>query len=314
MREPSEPIATGDPSATPVESGPEEEPANPFEALRTRTVIPFVILGLIVLYVVFRIVAGLTPMDPDDPATDELAAAIGFYGALALWILWACRRSGVGVRRLVGRVPDGYNWLPVLGLLVVAGVFSVGTWYVTAYGLSLVSPGLVEGILDVSEFEMADSLVSGVMWTLIAVVVAPVVEEVLFRGVLVNRWGVKWGLRTGIVASSVLFGVLHVIDTVGGAAFGLVTAVLYLRTRTLIVPIALHAANNVVFTVAELVFPSAGPLVLADELREIESMALPGLGMAAASLPILVWYLRRHWPGREEGIPYRVGGRIAENP
>ena len=313
MREPPASAPTGNASATAVESGPEEEPSNPFEALRTRTVIPFAILGLIVLYIVFRIVAGLTPIDPDNPATDELAAMIGFYGALALWILWACRRSGVGVRRLVGRVPNGYNWLPVLGLLVVAGVFSSGMWYVTAYGLSLVSPGLVEAILDASEPALADSVVSAVMWTLIAVVIAPLVEEVLFRGVLVNRWGVKWGLRTGIVASSVLFGVLHLVDTVGGTVFGLVTAVLYLRTRTLIVPIALHAANNAVYAVAELMFPSAGPLVLADELREIESMALPGLGMAAVTLPVLVWYLRRHWPGREEGIPYGVGGRIAEN-
>lgn len=312
MREPSEPIATGDPSATPVESGPEGEPSNPFEALRTRTVIPFAILGLIVLYVVFRIVAGLTPMDPDDPATDEIAAAIGFYGALALWILWACRRSGVGVRRLVGRVPDGYNWLPVIGLLVVAGVFSSGLWYVTAYGLSVVSPGMVEGLIDVSP-ALVDSVFSAVMWTLIAVVIAPLVEEVLFRGVLVNRWGVKWGLRTGIVASSVLFGVLHLIDTVGGTIFGLVTAVLYLRTRTLIVPIALHAANNAVYAVAELMFPSEGPLDFAAELRDIESMALPGLGMAAVTLPVLVWYLRRHWPGREEGIPYRMPDRIAEN-
>lgn len=313
MREPSEPIPTGDPSATPVESGPEGEPSNPFEALRTRTVIPFAILGLIVLYVVFRIVAGLTPMDPDDPATDEIAAAIGFYGALALWILWACRRSGVGVRRLVGRVPDGYNWLPVIGLLVVAGVFSSGLWYVTAYGLSVVSPGMVEGLLDASEPALADSVFSAVMWTLIAVVIAPLVEEVLFRGVLVNRWGVKWGLRTGIVASSVLFGVLHLIDTVGGTIFGLVTAVLYLRTRTLFVPIALHAANNAVYAVAELMFPSEGPLDFAAELQEIESMALPGLGMAAVTLPVLVWYLRRHWPGREEGIPYRMPDRIAEN-
>ena len=298
---------------TGTEAGADRTPRDPFRTLRSRTVIPFTILGMIVLYVVLRVVAGVTPIDPEDATTSEIASAIGFYAVLALWILWACRRTGAGIRRLVGRVPDGYNWLPALGLLVVAGVFSLGSWYVTAYGLSLVAPGTVEGILDLSELGLGDSIVSGIMWTLIAVVLAPVLEEVLFRGILVNRWGVKWGVGTGIVASSVLFGVCHLIDTAGAAAFGLVAAVLYLRTRTLIVPIAFHAANNLVFTLSEFLFPSEGPVDFAAELREIEAMALPGLGMAAVTLPVLVWYLRRHWPGREEGIPYEVPTEIVEN-
>lgn len=300
MTEPSEPIPTGDASAIPVESGSEGEPSNPFEVLRTRTVVPFVVVGLIVAY--------LLPTDPLNPATSDVASGFAFYGILALWIPWACRRSGVGIRLFVGRVPDGYNWLPVVGLLAVAGVFTIGSWYVTAYGLSLFAPGLTEGILEASELEFADSIAAGAMWTLVAVLVAPVVEEVLFRGVLVNRWGVKWGLGTGIVASSVLFGVLHGINTAGATVLGLVAAVLYLRTRTLIVPIAFHAGGNAMYTMSELLLPSEGPLDFAAELRDIESMALPGLGMAAVTLPVLVWYLRRHWPEREEGIPYQAGG------
>ena len=293
---------------------------NPFQTLRSRTVIPFAIFGMIGLYIVFRIVAGLTPIDADDPATGEIATTIVFYGVLALWIVWACRRSGAGIRKLVGRVPDGYNWLPALGLLVVAGVFSIGTWYITAYGLSRIAPGIVEGILEISEPAFADSIVNGVMWAFIAVVLAPVLEEVLFRGILVNRWGMKWGVRTGIIVSSVLFGVCHLMDTAGATAFGLIATVLYLQTRTLLIPIALHAANNVVFVLSELFFPSEGPVEFAAELREIEAMALPGLGMAAVTLPVLVWYLRRHWPSRGARIPYLTDYRvveargIAENP
>jgi len=268
---------------------------------------------MIGLYIVFRIVAGLTPIDPEDPTTGETVSMVGFYGVLALWIVWACRRSGAGIRRLVGRVPDGYNWLPALGLLVVAGGFSLGTWYITAYGLSLVSPGILEGILDVSEPGLSDSIFNGVMWTLIAVVLAPVLEEVLFRGILVNRWGMKWGVRTGIIVSSVLFGVCHLMDTAGATAFGLIAAVLYLQTRTLIVPIAFHAANNVVFVLSEFLLPSEGQVEFAAEMQEIEAMALPGLGMAAVTLPVLVWYLRRHWPRRGVGIPYMARHEAVED-
>lgn len=286
---------------------------NPFHALRTRTLIPFAFLASIVLYGAFDIFAGLTALDSEDPAVFETASMIAAYGAVALWVLWACRRSGAGIRRLVGRVPEGYSWLPVLGILVVAGLFSLGSWYVAAYGLSLAAPGMFEWLFEVSDPGVAGSAAAAVMWTFIAVVLAPVLEEVVFRGILVNRWGVKWGIRTAIVVSAVLFGVCHLIDTVGATVFGLIATVLYLRTRTLIVPIVFHAANNVVATLLEFVYPSENAGDFIAELQEIEAMALPGLGVAVVTLPVLVWYLRRHWPERGAGIPYLAEDRVGEN-
>lgn len=285
-----------------------EKSDNPFQKLRTRTLIPFTIFGMIGLAVVYGIVTSVTPIDPRDAAADEAASGIAFYGALGLWILWVCRRSGTGIRQLVGRVPAGYNWLPALGLLVVAGLFSLGSWYVTAFGLSRIAPGMLVWLMEAGSLIPADSWVAGMMWMLTGVVFAPVVEEVIFRGILVNRWGVKWGIRSGIVVSSILFGVLHAVDTAGATIFGLVAAVLYLQTRTLIVPIAFHAANNLVAMLLEFVDPAEGPFDLAAELQDIEAMALPGLGIAVVTLPVLVWYLRRHWPGREVGIPYEAQG------
>ncbi len=288
-------------------------PDNPFQTLRTRTLIPFAFFGGIVLYGAFRIVATMTPIGPEDPAVYEIASMMAGYGAIALWVLWACRRSGTGIRRLVGRVPGGYNWYPVLGLLGVAGLFSLGSWYVAAYGLSLAAPGMFEWIFEVSDPAVTESAAAAVMWTLTAVVLAPLLEEVVFRGILVNRWGVKWGIRTGIMASAVLFGVCHLIDMAGATVFALIATILYLRTRTLIVPIAVHAANNVVAVLLDFVYPSEGPGDLATELQEIEAMALPGLGIAAVTLPVLVWYLRRHWPGRGAGIPYLADDRVADD-
>ncbi len=285
-----------------------EKPDNPFQKLRTRTLIPFTIFGMIGLAVVYGIVASVTPIDPRDTAADETAFEIAFYGALALWTLWACRRSGTCIRRLVGRVPAGSNWLPVLGLLVVAGLFSVGSWNVAAFGLSRIAPGMLEWLMEAGSLIPVDSWVASIMWMLTGVVFAPVVEEVIFRGILVNRWGVKWGIRTGIVVSSVVFGLLHVVDTAGATIFGLVAAVLYLQTRTLIVPIAFHAANNLVALLLEFVYPTEGPLDLAAEVQGIETMALPGLGIAAVTLPVLVWYLKRNWPGRGAEIPYEARG------
>lgn len=88
---------------------------------------------------VFRIVAGMTPIDPEDPTTDEAVSGIAFYGALALWIWWACRRSGTGIRQLVGRVPEGpfdlaaelqeIDAMALPGLGIAAVTFPVLVWY-----------------------------------------------------------------------------------------------------------------------------------------------------------------------------------------
>ncbi|MCY3699102.1 MAG: type II CAAX endopeptidase family protein [Gemmatimonadetes bacterium] len=285
---------------------PGDAPDNPFLRLRSRTLIPWAIVGSVAGGVFLVIVSSVTPMDPDS-AIVEFVFALAFYGLLAAWIAWACRRAGIDLRRLVGRVPVGYNWLPALGLLVTTMVFSTGSWFVTAYGLSHLAPGLLEALVTLGE-TIVDSIAVAVAWAILAVVIGPVTEEVLFRGMLVSRWGTKWGIGTGIVVSAVIFGVLHPVDAAGATAFGFVAALLYLQSRTLIVPIAVHAANNLVATVTEDLFAWGEPWTLAAEVEEIEAMALPGLAMVVVTLPVIIWYVRRHWPSRDAEIPYMKGG------
>ncbi len=74
-------------------------------------------------------------------------------------------------------------------------------------------------------------------------VLAPVTEEILFRGFLLYRWGAKWGMTRSIIASSALFGALHP-DPLGAALFGAGMCLLYLHTRSLWVPIFAHAVYN----------------------------------------------------------------------
>jgi membrane protease YdiL (CAAX protease family) len=91
-------------------------------------------------------------------------------------------------------------------------------------------------------------------------VIAPVAEEVLFRGVAVTAWARTAGPRKAIVWSALLFAAAHILPISGatfsqGAALALVAALgrmpvalalgwLYLRSGTLWASIGLHAAFN----------------------------------------------------------------------
>jgi len=79
-----------------------------------------------------------------------------------------------------------------------------------------------------------------------AVVVAPVAEEILFRGFLYATLRRSFGPLAAIVLSSAIFSLLHSQLTAAPSLFviGFLLAYLYERTRSLVAPMAAHAANN----------------------------------------------------------------------
>lgn len=278
---------------------------NPFENLRARTVILWVILGSLVLVGLFYVLARLTRLDAGDPQNLDIAMGFALYGALASWIVWACRRSDIDLRRLAGTLPEAYNglsWVRLAGLLAVTMTFSYGSMLLLAYGLASVAPGVLELLFEAVSTEPHPRMSYQLGLAVEAVILAPVLEEAFFRGILVNRWGTRWGVPTALVASSIAFGILHA-NPIGIGVAGLIAALLYLRTRTLIVPVVFHAANNLVPTLAELVDPS-GPLDVAAEIQAVSDDVFIGVALVAVSLPILAWYVRSHWPARDAALPY----------
>ena len=84
-------------------------------------------------------------------------------------------------------------------------------------------------------------------WAIVTVVVmAPLFEEVIFRGVLLESTRVRYGVVAAWLLSSAIFGIVQVHPTVVVNAFvmGLVLAFIYLRTDSLWSAIILHAINN----------------------------------------------------------------------
>lgn len=298
--------AAGPNGEEPEPNPPASGPPNPFEHLRATSVIPWVIAVTLILVAAFHVLAFLTPLEADNEQTFEVVFGLATYAALASWIVWACRRSGIGLRRLLGNLPGGYGWLSwaaLAALLAVTMAFSYASWYLFAYVLATVAPGVLEFLIEALWPEQDPSTGYRLAMAVIAVILAPVLEEGFFRGILVNRWGSRWGLPTALVASSIAFGVLHA-NPVGIGLVGVIAALLYLRTRTLIVPIAFHAANNLVATTWDYLSGYTGPPDVAAEVQEIRDGIFFGVAVVAITLPILIRYIRRHWPARDDALPY----------
>lgn len=78
---------------------------------------------------------------------------------------------------------------------------------------------------------------------LFAVVVAPLLEELVFRGVLFRGWRVRWSPVVALLVSSAAFGACHKL-ALGSFLSGVTYALLYTRTRSLWANLLAHSLHN----------------------------------------------------------------------
>lgn len=91
-----------------------------------------------------------------------------------------------------------------------------------------------------------------VIMFIMVVIIAPILEEVLFRGIVLKGLLNK-GMpdNTAIFVSSLAFAIFHANpwQFVGALCLGMVLGLAYERTKTLLAPILLHALNNLISTI-----------------------------------------------------------------
>ena len=68
----------------------------------------------------------------------------------------------------------------------------------------------------------------------------------LFRGILLRRFTLRWSPQKSIIISSIIFGIIHLnpINIVFAFALGCVLGYTYLKTKNIVIPMLLHSFNN----------------------------------------------------------------------
>ena len=80
------------------------------------------------------------------------------------------------------------------------------------------------------------------------VILSPIIEELLFRGIFLRRLNFEFNnLTLAILVSSLLFGICHNFGGILGAIlFGICVSILYVKSRNILVPILAHFLNNLI--------------------------------------------------------------------
>jgi membrane protease YdiL (CAAX protease family) len=89
-----------------------------------------------------------------------------------------------------------------------------------------------------------ESWFSYMLFYLAIVILTPIKEEIMFRGIIHRFLEVRHHFWFGLIASSLIFGVLHFGFPLSATIMGVILVVLYKLTNSLIPPILLHVAWN----------------------------------------------------------------------
>lgn len=160
-----------------------------------------------------------------------------------------------------------YDSVKIILVIVVLNIFfSYGMLYFSDFLLKTFPDFnfLIEFPLSLKYLNHSADLAWGFLATII---VSPISEELVFRGVLLNRLNKVVPVLFSILISSILFASLHSFGSLISAfVFGLCMAILYFRTQNIFVAILAHFINNViaetiVFCDSQNLIFSNGPVV-----------------------------------------------------
>ena len=116
--------------------------------------------------------------------------------------------------------------------------------------LVLITGIVIEPVLNLfpeSFLELLNNMGANGGWSvLMLAILAPVLEEILFRGILLEAVREKYSSGRAIVVSALMFGVIHIIpqQVVNAFVIGLILGFIYVRTDSLWPVIIIHALNN----------------------------------------------------------------------
>jgi len=203
-------------------------------------------LGLLVLGLMLVVTAGVLAGVSGSDLTSPAATHLIVYATMALeavFILpawwWGPRKHQVGVAWL-GLRPPSVGRVPLLtaGAFVAILAIEAG-WAAVAARLGLPGQPDVVPLFGEGPGGLVVALIT-------ACGIAPVAEEIFFRGFMFAGMRDQWGLAPALVVSALVFATMHfsLSTLLPIAAMGVILALLYQRTNSLWPCVILHALVN----------------------------------------------------------------------
>ncbi|HDR4906642.1 TPA: CPBP family intramembrane metalloprotease [Bacillus cereus] len=214
-----------------------------------------------------------------------------FYILPIVWIFYEYRKHHISFSLFVNK-NETFNLVQVLYITIMLCMFSYGYLILYMYSFAWITPDF---IMNALHEPIVDSTGGYVYQVIMVVFIAPIIGEFVFRGFLLQRFAIKWGTSIAIIVVAILFALLHV-DFLGAAIFSIVLSIVYIRTKSLLMPIAIHMLNNAFVISASFLISREKIMSFADFSNY--TTFFPGLIIFITGLNLVLIFLfvnRKYW-------------------
>ena len=204
--------------------------------------------GLIICLIIAGILMAIFPIFDYN---DDLFLIL-LLSLVLIFFIWALKGStGLGKnfeKLFVAKTRNEILYVFAINL-IFAFIFTCFIGWLDLF-IGFTDPNWVS-IIDIDSVDISPSafLLSAVG----SIIFAPLLEELVFRGVIFNRLKIRIGIIPAMIVSSFIFAIGHDFGGITSAfLFGMCMCILYLKTDNILVPMSVHFINNLVATFLEL--------------------------------------------------------------
>ncbi|MBR2588360.1 MAG: CPBP family intramembrane metalloprotease [Bacilli bacterium] len=209
-----------------------------------------------------------------------LAIILGIFGISFVGGMFFALAAGVYGEEATKQFSEGYYWLLidaaavmlVLFLYKPARNFIIDIWNISVlktgktyiyilFGLIIIalSQYILLGLLGIESAEqqqsqlgtatLQNSKIQSIIYILSVAIITPIKEEIIYRGILYRFLEKKYSFLVSMIISSVIFGLLHGGLPITAMIMGIVFAILYKKTNSIMPSIILHTFWNLFVSV-----------------------------------------------------------------
>ncbi len=205
---------------------------------------------------------------------------------IIVWFWLEMEVKKVNYRQSWGEILAKITLFDIISVVVFNLAIGILSILLILYGIKFFTSNALGDLLD----SPPPSLIGLGLAATMATIIAPISEEIVFRGWLFNALKRRIPVWPAIMLSSLLFALIHPsVSSLTTFLFGVCMAIAYYKTQNLWVAIAMHALNNGVISlqsIAESLLIRQG---LVNQSSDLNQTALL-LGIPSLVLAILSGY------------------------
>lgn len=178
---------------------------------------------------------------------NEIVNAL-LFAIIILWFSFAVIKDNIRIDSEFKNLKRDTNIKECAAVIVFNYSVSIAMVLVLLLAVTkLFPPELINKLT--SEAIQPTGFIGAVIGLITTSILAPVAEELLFRGVLFTQMKKRMGVGAAIFISSMLFGLTHMsLAMIRSAIFGACMCILFLKTKNILVPIVVHMVYNFLLT------------------------------------------------------------------